>query len=350
MNTPVKIAGVVAVVALVAGGITWQLTQRAGTELEALFDSTVGLYTGSDVQVLGVPVGTVTAVEPDGDHVRVSMRLDRGQEVGADSAAVVVAPTLVSDRFVQLTEPDRGGPTLESGTVLQADRTAVPVEIDAMYESLTDIGQQLGPNGANAEGALGELLDVAAENLDGQGAGLNQMFTEFGEATATLADSDDDLFATIANFSEFNDMLVANDDSVADVNRQFAAVTGYLADDREDLAAAVDELGSALAVLDDFIGDNRGNLQTSVENLIGPTRVLSNQRASLEETVRLIPLALQNFLRAYDPEQQVLSGRGNLNDLTVYADDGLSRRAPAGGAPLLLPSVGSTDADEEEGR
>ncbi|WP_375001752.1 MCE family protein [Aeromicrobium sp. CTD01-1L150] len=348
MRTPTKIVGAVAATALVAGGLTWYLTQRPGTELEALFESTVGLYPGSDVQVLGVPVGTVTDVEPDGAVVRVSMELDRGQEVGAQTAAVVVAPTLVSDRFVQLTEPDRGGPTLASGTVLEPDRTAVPVEIDEMYESLTDIGKNLGPDGANADGALGELLDVAAENLDGQGAGINQMITEFGDAFGTLADSDDDLFATIANFSEFNDMLVSNDDSVAAVNRQFATVTDYLAEDREDLAGAIDELGSALAVLDDFIRDNRGKLKTSVDNLIGPTQVLTKQRRSLEEAVRLIPLALQNFLRAYDPSSQTLSGRGNLNELSIQSRDGRTARSSNDAPPLLVPTDG--DTNEEGGR
>ncbi len=346
MSALSKVVAGVAATALVAGGVTWYITQQPGTQIEALFEETVGLYEGSDVQVLGVPVGTVTAVEPDGDHVRVTMELDRGQEVGADSAAVIVAPTLVSDRFVQLTEPDLGGPTLASGTVLPMERTAVPVEIDQMYESLTDVSTRLGPNGANADGALGDLLDVAAENLDGQGAGINQMLTEFGEATGTLADSGDDLFATIANFSEFNDMLVANDDSVAAVNRQFATVTAYLAEDRQDLAGAIDELGAALAVLDDFIRDNRGNLQTSVENLIGPTQVLRNQRSSLEEAVRLIPLALQNFLRAYDPGTQTLSGRGNLNDLTLHSRDGRAARTSDDAPPLLIP----TDEPEEAGR
>ncbi len=348
MSLATKAVGVVAAAALVAGGTTWYLTQRGGTELEAMFESTVGLYPGSDVQVLGVPVGTVTAVEPDGGHVRVSMELDPGQEVGADTAAVVVAPTLVSDRFVQLTEPDRGGPTLESGTVLETDRTAVPVEIDELYESLTDVSKKLGPDGANADGALGGLLDVLAENLDGQGSDLNTMITEFGDASATLSDTGDDLFATIGNFAEFNDMLVENDDSVAAVNRQFATVTDYLAEDREDLAGAIDELGSALAVLDDFIRDNRGNLQTSVENLIGPTQVLRNQKGSLEEAVRLIPLALQNFLRAYDPSSGTLAGRGHLNELSLSSRDGNSRRTSQDAPPLLLPSAGALD--EEAGR
>ncbi len=343
-----KRTAIVALAALVlvgAGGAAYAVTSAQGTEFDAQFESTIGLYPGSEVQILGVPVGTVTAVEPEGATVRVSMRLDRGQEVGADTKAVIVAPTLVSDRFVQLTEPDDGGEVLADGSELGSDRTAVPVEIDQLYDSLTDLGRTLGPDGLNDGGSLSRLLDVAAENLDGQGEGLNTMITEFGKATGTLSDTDEDLFATLANLDEFNTMLVQNDEAVATVNRQFASVTDYLADDREDLAAAIGNLGEALGIVDDFISDNRGNLQTSVENLIGPTQVLVKQRDSLEESVRLVPLVLQNFLRAYNPSTQTLDGRGNLNELTVYAEDGLSGSTSEKSPPLLLPGIGQSSTE-----
>jgi phospholipid/cholesterol/gamma-HCH transport system substrate-binding protein len=325
---------------IITGLLVWrEMRSRQGTEFTALFDSAVALYPGSDVQILGVPVGTVTAVDPKGDAVRVSMRLDRGQEVSADTAAVIVAPTLVSDRFVQLTKPLDGGTALTDGAVLPKDRTAVPVEVDDLYRSLNDIGQKLGPNGANRNGALSDLLDVAASNLKGQGAGLNQMITEFGKATGTLSDIDKDFFATVANLKDFNDMLVANDTGVANVNRQFAAVTDYLAEDRQDLADAVANLGEALGVLDGFIKDNRGHLQASVDQLIGPTQVLVKQKDSLEEAVRLIPLALQNFLNAYNPATQTLDGRGNLNEVSLWSNNGLSAQTSKKAPPVLLPGI-----------
>ena len=81
---------------------------------------------------------------------------DRGQRAAADTEAVIVAPTLVSDRFVQLTEPYVDGPELRDGTVIE--ETAVPVEIDDLYASLTEAGETLGPDGANQNGALSRFL------------------------------------------------------------------------------------------------------------------------------------------------------------------------------------------------
>jgi phospholipid/cholesterol/gamma-HCH transport system substrate-binding protein len=341
MRTATKILAAAFVLAAVWAGYGWW-ADRDRTELTVEFAEAVGLYPGSDVQVLGVSVGEVSSVEPDGPVVRVGIRLDRGVEVGADSRAVIVAPTLVSDRFVQLTEPYTGGEALADGTTIRVDDTAVPVEVDELYRSLEDISTQLGPDGANADGALSDLLDVAAANLDGTGLDINRTLSNFSDASSTLAGVDDDLFATIGNLADLSDMLVANDAAVRSANSQFAAVTDYLAADRSDLAAAITNLGNAMAVLDDFIADNRGNLQTSVQNLIGPTQTLVNQKASLEESVRLIPLLLQNFLGAYNPAYGTLDGRGNLNEATIWSGVPVSPLGAQTGPtapPLLLPSV-----------
>lgn len=310
---------------------------RSTTEVSAEFDSAVGLYPGSDVQVLGVPVGRVTAVEPVGAKVRVSMEIDEGQKVAAGTGAVIVAPTLVSDRYVQLTEPWVRGPALQDGDTIAA--TAVPVEIDAMYESLVDVGEQLGPDGANKDGALSEFLEVIAANLDGQGADINRMLTEFSEASATVSGFDDDFFATIRNLDTLNSTLLAHDTGVAGANKQLAVVARYLAEDRQDLSSAIKELGSALGLLEGFIKDNRAALKRSVDGLRGPTQVLVNQRASVDEAVRTIPLALQNFINAYDPDSNTVSGRGNLNELTLGSDDGLSARTSDDAPPVLLPGL-----------
>ncbi|GGF37483.1 ABC transporter substrate-binding protein [Marmoricola endophyticus] len=313
------VALVVLAVALVAVG--WRLvTRQDPTRVTAMFSNSVGLYPGSDVRVLGLPVGTVTKITPVGKEVRVSMDVDPDQKVAADTGAAIVAPTLVSDRYVQFTEPwDTGSASMRSGAFIPESRTATPVEVDELYKSLDDLSKALGPNGANKDGSLSRLVKVGADNLDGNGQKINTVLREFGKLTGTLSGSDDDLFDTVSNLKDFNDTLAANDRGVAKVNDQLADVTGYLAEDRTDLQDAVKNLGAALAVIDDFIRENRDNLTASVTKLIGPTRTLVRQQDSLEESVRDLPLALQNFLKTYDAKNGQLQTRLNLNELSVWA-------------------------------
>lgn len=331
------VVGAIAVL-LVTGLTGFRLLRGGGTTFSALFNTTVGLYKGSAVEVLGVSVGTVTAVKPEGSKVRVTMRLDRGRSVAADTGAVIVAPTLVSDRYVQLTKPYTSGAKLREGATIT--QTATPVEIDQLYNSLDSIMKDLGPDGANKNGALSRLLQVAAANLQGNGKDINTMIGEFGKATGTLADSGDDLFATIGNLEAINKTLADHNTSVAGVNRQFAQVTQYLAQDRDDMAAAVANLGDAMADLDDFINNNRDQLKTSVQKLVGPTQVLVKEKKSLKEAVRTMPLALQDFLSAYDVNSNTIEGRGDLNELSLWSKDGLSARTSTNAPPTLLPGVG----------
>lgn len=73
-----------------------------GTRLSAMLTTAIGVYPGADVRVLGVPVGRVDAVTPQGDLVKIDFHVDGGVQVPADARAAVVAPTVVADRYLQL--------------------------------------------------------------------------------------------------------------------------------------------------------------------------------------------------------------------------------------------------------
>src|SRR5688500_5157108 len=105
----------VAILVIVAG--TFLLVQSGSDKrtVSAYFPRAVSLYEGSDVRILGVNVGRVTAVTQAGNSVRVEMEYDAEYKLPADAKAVIVTPTLVADRFVQLTPVYESGPELEDG-------------------------------------------------------------------------------------------------------------------------------------------------------------------------------------------------------------------------------------------
>ena len=120
-----------------------------------------------------------------------------GELLRIPAKAVLVAPSIVSDRYVQLTPVWTGGDTLPDGTHLSLGRTAAPVELDQIYANIDELNKALGPNGANKNGALSNLLNVGADNLNGNGAALGNMIAQLGAATRTLSGSQDNLFQTI---------------------------------------------------------------------------------------------------------------------------------------------------------
>ncbi|GAA4411761.1 MCE family protein [Actinokineospora soli] len=312
-----RVVAIACVLGLVLATALWFFLREANLRsYTAMFTGTVGLYEDNDVRVLGVKVGSVDEVVPRGNLVEVRMSVDRSIDVPADAQAVIVAPSLVSDRYVQLTPAYTGGPVMATGAVIPRERTATPLEVDDLYASLTRVSETLGPNGANRDGALSDLLSTLAANLDGNGEALNDTVTQLGQLSKTLSGNSDDLFATVENLQKFTTTLAGSDQAVEDFSVQLAQASEFLADERGNLSAAVDQLGIALGVVQKFIDDNRGALKSNVDKLASVTGVLVEQRAALAETLDIAPLALSNVVNSYNASSGTLDARSNINELT----------------------------------
>jgi phospholipid/cholesterol/gamma-HCH transport system substrate-binding protein len=338
------LAAALAVLVVFTGSLAWTVLRDFDTKhIVAYFDEAVGVYAGSDVRVLGVPVGTITSVSPQGTRVRVRISISRDVDVPAGALAAVVAPSVVSDRYVQLSPAYTGGRKMADGDEIPADRTATPVELDQLYASLDRLATALGPEGANRAGALSGLLHTGAANLDGNGKALGNSIADLGKATRTLSGSQEELFDTVANLERFTAMLRDSDDQVSKAETQLRDVAGFLADDRQELAAALRDLATALLQVRDFIRDNRGRIASNVDKLASITETLLRQRASLEEALDVVPLTLTNVMGAYNPDTGSFEGRGNLREL------GPEQAAPAAPAPttptLPLPPVGTVQGN-----
>jgi phospholipid/cholesterol/gamma-HCH transport system substrate-binding protein len=361
------IAGVGAlavVAALIAGGEALYHATHPGTRITAYFSESIGIYPGSDVRILGVRVGVVNAVQPDGQQVKVTLTVDNGVVVPADVQAAVLAPSVLSDRYVQLTPAYTGGPRLASGAVIPVTRTAVPVEVDQIYADLNQLAAALGPAGANKpgankQGALSKLIKTGAANLAGNGGSLSSMLKQYGGLSKTLGGSAGNIAATLSSLQQFTSMLQRNDDQVRLAEQQLAQVTGYLSGDRQQLAAAISTLGTALSQVQQFIASNRSLLTSNVNKLASITTILSTERASLAEALDTAPLAADNLLNAYDATTKTLDGRADLNEFsmtpagTTAAQSGdAASPGPTGSVavltteiaglpPLPLPSTGT---------
>jgi phospholipid/cholesterol/gamma-HCH transport system substrate-binding protein len=295
---------------LVAGAVV--LWPGGGTNTaSADFVRTVGLYKGSDVRILGVKVGQVTSVEPHGRYVRVTFQYDDKYRVPADAKAAIVSPSVVSDRYVQLTPVYRRGPALADGASIPLRHTAVPVELDRIYSSLNDLDVGLGPKGANKNGALSRLLKVGAANLGGEGTRINQTVRDFSTAIGTLSDGRSDLFGTVRNLQVFTTALAGNDQQVRSFNQDLAGVADQLAGERGELALALRNLAVALGEVSSFVKSNRATLSSDLRGLADVSSTLAKEKTALAEILEAGPTALSNLQLAYNPTSGTLDTRNN---------------------------------------
>jgi phospholipid/cholesterol/gamma-HCH transport system substrate-binding protein len=318
----VQVIAAVVVLVVLAGAGYYVLFHKSVKRVTAHFTAAVGVYAGSDVRMLGIKIGKIDKVAPQGTSVRVDMEYDSKYTLPADAIAVIIPPSIVSDRYVQLAPVYKGGAALSDHGDIPLDRTASPVELDDIYKALNTLSTALGPHGANKasapgqNGPLTDLVNVLADNLKGTGTQLGQTVADLSQATKTLADNREDLFGTVKNLQAFSDALASSDAQVRKFNDQLAQVARDLADERGDLAAALHNLSTALTTVATFIKTNQGSFHADVAGLEVVTNVLVKQKAALNEALAVAPVALSNLAHAYNPSSGTLDNRSNLDSLT----------------------------------
>lgn len=301
----------VAVLSLVLAGVLLMGEDETKT-VSAHFPRTVSLFEGNEVRIMGVPVGRITAIVPEGTSVRVDMEYDAEHSLPADVEAVIVTPTLVADRFVQLTPAYAGGSALPDGGDVPLSRTAVPVELDRVYSGINDLSSALGPNGANADGSLSELLQVSADTLDGQGTRLNQMFGDLARTVDTFDKGSSDLFGTVRGLQGFTSELAAHDLVVRDFVRTLAQVSTQLSGERREVRAMLRELGVALGAVERFVRTNKTLIEKDVADLADVSTVLARRKRVFGTLLEKGPLGLNNLVNAFDANSGAIGSRTQL--------------------------------------
>ena len=311
-----RVAAVVAlVVVLACGAAALRFWENAGrVHITAYFDTSTGIYPGDDVRILGVRVGEITTIEAEPDQVRITMWVDDDHRVPADAKAVILSPSLISARAVQLVPAFTGGPEMADDAVIPIDRTAVPVEWDDLREQLGKLAEALQPTEPGGVSTLGAYVNSAADNLRGEGENIHGALKSLATTMSALGDHSDDIFATVENLALVVSALQDSKSVMRDLNRNLAATTELLDNQPQEIGSAIDELNAVLGEVSSFTADNRESLGMTADKLASISRSLQESRDDLEQTLHVAPTGLANFVNIYPPAIGGFAGAFSLNN------------------------------------
>jgi phospholipid/cholesterol/gamma-HCH transport system substrate-binding protein len=296
---------------LVLGG-TGLLMAKSRAENEkyhitAYFTKAIGLFENSDVDILGVPVGKVTEIVPEGTQVRVEMEIDSKYKIekSAETFAQIVPISVISDRYVQLGPVYLDeGEFLADGDVLDTSVTQIPAELDDVFKQLKKLLDAIEPGKEGEPGALGELIVQLNQTLDNRERDLQGTLIHGAELTSTLADAQEDLSGILINLDNLFTKLATRADSMSELNRNFALVMTALAESRSDLEGTLANLGDMTTEVGDLVtqhGDRLGRDLTLASNI---TSTVLKNRASVEESLEWLKVVGQGLAQAYHPGPQ----------------------------------------------
>ncbi|KUI38067.1 MCE family protein [Mycobacterium sp. GA-2829] len=301
----------VALVALLVAGVAVVVRHAffAPRIITAYFTSATSIYPGDEVRVVGVKVGTIESIEPAGAAARFRLAVDRSVPVPADARAIIVAPNLISARYVQLTPAyETSGPVLPDDAVIGVERTAVPVEWDEVKEQLARLATELGPNGGVSGTSMSRFIDSAANAMEGNGEKLRETIAQLSGVGRILADGSGDIVEIIKNMQVFVTALRDSNVQIIQFQDRLATVSSVVDGGRADMSAALTDLSEAIGEVRRFIAGSRDQTAEQIKRLADITQNVADNRTALENVLHVAPNAIANGYNIYHPDTGTMLG------------------------------------------
>jgi len=298
------IGTLVVALALLAGFVGLRLYHKlTNNTVVAYFPEANALYAADKVQIMGVRVGSVDKIEPADDKMKVTFHYNNTYKVPANASAVIVNPTLVASRSIQLEPPYKGGPVMADDAVIPIERTQVPTEFDQLRDSVTNIINKLGPTPEQPKGPFGDLIESYADGLAGKGKQINTTLDSLSRSLTALNEGRGDFFAVVRSLALFVNALHKDDQQFVALNNNLAQFTDRLTRSDRDLANAIQQFDGLLSTLHPFLAKNREVLARDVDNLANVTTTLVQPEPlnGLETGLHVLPTQAANLSEIFHP-------------------------------------------------
>jgi phospholipid/cholesterol/gamma-HCH transport system substrate-binding protein len=259
LRSPWGIAAVLTVVAAVAAGVVIGakiVTPKHTRAMCAEFTDAVGLYPGNKVALLGIEVGSTTAIVNKPDHVEVDFTVPTDLDLPADVGAVTYSQSIVTDRHIELTKPYTSGPKFTGPGCIKLKSTKTPISISETFSAIGKLADaildaQPGQDPSQAPGvqAINDSLRAAGRSLDGTGSGLNQTLRNLVTMLADPYKADADYRQLFENSEILSSDFLRNWDSFASFVRTLPTTTQLVEGLSDNFGAAMSHLSHLLPIL-----------------------------------------------------------------------------------------------------
>ncbi len=222
----------------------------------AEFTDAVGLYPGNKVALLGIEIGSMSAIVNKPDHVEVDFTVPADLVLPADVGAVTYSQSIVTDRHIELTKPYTGGPKFTGPGCIKLKSTKTPISVSETFSaigSLTDaiLGSEPGQDPSKAPGvqAINDSLTAASTSLQGTGPGINKTMRNLRTMLADPYKADADYRQLFENSEVLTSDFLNNWDSFASVIRTLPVTTQLMEGLSDNFGAAMANVSHLLPTL-----------------------------------------------------------------------------------------------------
>jgi len=251
-----------------------------GDTYYAAFSESGGLKANDEVRIAGVRVGKVEKVELEGDHVRVTFRVDSGADFGTDSHAAIKVKTLLGAMYLSL-EPAGSG-QLKEGTEIPVERTSSPYDVVDAFSGLAQTSEQIDTDQlAKSLTTLSDLTRNTPKEFKGALDGVSRLST-------SIASRDTQINSLLKNLNRVSTVLNARDQDIVGLMKDSDVLFQALVKRRQavhNLLVSTSTLSKELTAL---VQQSRADLKPALSHLENVVAVLNKNEDNLDNSLRLM--------------------------------------------------------------
>lgn len=253
----------------------------AGDIYYADFSEVGGLHPGNEVRVAGVAVGNVDDLKLDGDHVKVTFKLDKGTDLGNATAAQIKVRTLLGATYLGLVPAGTG--QLATGAHIPDSRTEEPYDIVDAFQELSTTTDQIDlKQVSKALNALADIAEATPEEFRGAIRGVSDL-------SANLAARDDQINTLLTNLRRVSKVLNEEGPDLTKLFKDSAVLFDAVADRRDTVHRLLVSTQDISEQLIRFVDETKADIKPVLDQLERVTDMLRRNESSLDEALRLAP-------------------------------------------------------------
>jgi phospholipid/cholesterol/gamma-HCH transport system substrate-binding protein len=241
----------------------------------AILAQTAGLRVGEDVEVHGVPVGSVKSIALDGDKVRVGFVMDGAIELGDTSSASVEVATLLGTHYLAVAPTGHG--TIET---IPLSRTSVPYNLQDVIEKGTGNLEKLDPV------LLAKALTAASQTLSASSQNIGPALIGIARLSQAVENRSTQTGQLLTAARSVTDQLSASSGDIVTLMQQANLVIGEITSRRAAIHTLLVETTALATNLNQIIDQTKADTAPALRQLNQVLATLRSQDATLKTTLK----------------------------------------------------------------
>ncbi len=246
----------------------------------AAFKEAGGLKANDEVRIAGVRVGKVEKVELDGDHVKVTFRIEDPADFGKDTRADIKVKTLLGAMFLAL-EPAGSG-QLSAGSEIPVSRTSSPYDVVKAFSGLAETSDRIDTDQlAQSLTTLADLTRNTPEEFRSALDGVSRLSTN-------IAAKNDQINTLLGNLQNVSEVLDARDQDIVGLMRDSDVLFRALVKRRDSVHRLLVSTTTLSTELTALVRQSRADLQPALSHLQSVVDVLNKNEDNIDNSLRLM--------------------------------------------------------------